>query len=77
MSVSIHLKDSQKVKTVIIVGINVYSEDSIFCSVNELIFSKWFCCINLDFLCLYKGIKSKSVLMFKSISSRISNIVLD
>ena len=25
------------------------SEDSIFCSVYELIFSKWFCCINLDF----------------------------
>ena len=29
------------------------------------------------FLCLYKRIKSKSVSMFKSISSRISNIVLD
>ena len=31
----------------------------------------------LGFFVLYKRIKSKSVLMFKSISSRISNIVLD
>ena len=45
----------------------------VFSAVYELIFSKWFCCIKLDFLCLYKRIKSKLVLVFKSISSRISN----
>ena len=33
--------------------------------------------LRLDFLCFYKRIKSNSVLMFKSIFSRISNIVLD
>ena len=40
-------------------------------TVYALIFSKLFCCIKLDFLCLYNRIESNSVLMFKSISSRI------
>ena len=45
--------------------LNLYSEDSIFCSVNELIFSKWFCCINLDFCAFTSGLSQNQFDVYK------------